>query len=109
MNFHLLLPMLLGANAILHIIQSFMFGFNSTTTPVVIWGIALAVMAYAWRKAVPTWLKWLTLFMPLFGGIGLASGQIPSTNPLWLDYSIIGLDIVTVLVMIYYLFLNKNA
>ena len=107
MNFQFLLPLLLGANALLHIIQGFLYGFNSATIPVVIWGLVLAVLAFLWRKPAPTWLKWVTLLMPLTGGIGLASGIIPSTNPMWLDYSIIGLDLVTVLVMVYGLFIRK--
>ena len=107
MNLPLILAMLLLVNALLHIIQGFLYGFNKTTTPVVIWGLALAALGAFWIQQQPTtsWLKWTTFLMPLLGGFILTSQLSKSTNAKWIDYSIIGLDILTVATMIYILFI----
>jgi len=72
MNLKSLIPIFLFIGAFFHVIQGFLFGFNETTTPVVIWGVVLAFLGYFWTKAVvPNWTKWVTLIMPIVGGTGL--------------------------------------
>ncbi len=107
MNLPLILTILLAAGAFFHIIQGFLYGFNKTTIPVVIWGIVLAILGILWMQQQPTaaWLKWTTFLMPLVGGLGLSTQLSKSTNAKWIDYSIIGLDILTVGTMIYILFI----
>jgi len=93
----LLIAVLLVANAILHIIQPFRKGFNKTTIPVFIWGLLLLALAFFWFKPpIYNWVRWATLILPLVGGTGLFLQLKQSVNPKWLDYSIIGLDIATV-------------
>jgi len=108
MNLPLILTILLFANAFFHIIQGFLYGFNKTTIPVVIWGIVLVALGIFWIQQQPTtiWLKWTTFLMPLLGGFILTSQLSKSTNAKWIDYSIIGLDILTVGTMIYILFIR---
>jgi len=108
MNLKSLIPIFLFIGAFFHVIQGFLFGFNETTTPVVIWGVVLAFLGYFWTKAVvPNWTKWVTLIMPIVGGTGLFMNLAASTNPAWIDYSILGLDVVTVLSVAYLMFLKK--
>jgi len=108
MNLKSLIPIFLFLGAFFHVIQGFMFGFNETTTPVVIWGVVLAVLGYFWmRPTVPTWTKWTTLIMPIVGGATLFTGLAASTNPAWIDYSILGLDVMTVLSVAYLMFVKK--
>jgi|GEM_PF-3262135 len=105
MTISIIIATLLLVNAILHLMQGPLFGFNQNTTPVFIWGIGLVGLAVMWfSPPVATWVNWVTLIAPLIGGIGLASGIMPSTNPKWLDYSIIVLDIVTVALVAYEMF-----
>jgi len=105
MDYHLILPILLAANAFVHIIQGFLYGFNKKTIPVVIWGIFLAILGFLWLNPVANWVKWATLIMPLIGGTGLAAGLSNSTNAKWIDYSILVLDVFTIGLMGYILFL----
>jgi len=85
MNLTLILTILLIAGAFFHII-----------------------LGIFWMQQQPTatWLKWTTLIMPLVGGLGLSTQLSKSTNAKWIDYSIIGLDILTVGTMIYILFIR---
>lgn len=105
MDYHLILPLLLAANAFVHIIQGFFYGFNKKTIPVVIWGIILGVIGYLWLNPVADWVKWVTLIMPIVGGTGLVTQLSSSTNAKWIDYSILVLDVVTIGLMVYLLFL----
>jgi len=105
MNLPLILTILLLANAFFHIVQGFLYGFNKTTIPLAIWGLVLAVLGVFWMSPAATWLKWTTFLMPLVGMTILRSQLSKSTNAKWVDYSIIALDILTVGLMIYILFL----
>jgi len=105
MSVHLILPIVLFLNALLHIIQGFLYGFNQKTTPVVIWGVVLAVLSYLWLNPVATWIKWTTLIMPIVGGIVLSSQLKKSTNAKWIDIGILLLDGFTIGFLAYVMFL----
>jgi len=106
MNLPLIIAILLLINALLHIIQGFLYGFNKKTIPVVIWGIVLGVLAYLWLSPVSKLVKWVTLIMPSLGAIILSTQIEKSTNAKWIDYGIIILDALTVGIMIYLLFIK---
>jgi len=93
----LVIVVLLVVNAILNIIQPFREGFNKATIPVFVWGLLLLVLAFFWFKPpIYHWVRWVTLILPLVGGLGLFLQLKQSVNPKWIDYSIIGLDVATV-------------
>ena len=100
MEITLLIAVFMFANAFFHVVQGFLYGFNKKNNPVVVWGLVLAALGVPWMSGNPdNWIIWVSLILPLIGVTALTFTLKQSTNTKWVDYSIIGLDVVTVAVI----------
>ncbi len=97
-----LLALMLFLNAALHILQGFKYGFNRTTIPVVVWGIILAMLGGLLLKPpIADWVPWAIVAFCSLGAMGLLIQNRTSSVAKWINQSILFLDALIVLTVLY--------
>lgn len=75
-------------NAIIHLGQTFFYGFQESNRPMILFGSVFLFLAFTLEKNL-AWVQWAAIIVPAVGFIGALTGFADSLKPNWLNYSII--------------------
>ena len=80
------------ANAILHLGQTFFFGFQESNRPTILFGTIFLFLAFSFQKD-ESWINWALIIVPLTGFVAVLSGFSESLKADWLNYTMILLNL----------------
>lgn len=87
-----LLFYLLLVTAILHLGQTFFYGFQEHNRPTILFGTVFLFLAFSFEKDL-SWINWALIIVPLTGFIAVLTGFSESLKPNWLNYLMILLNL----------------
>jgi hypothetical protein len=83
--------------ALLHLGQTFYFGFQESNRPTILFGTVFLYLAFNFQKDLD-WINWALIIVPLTGFIAVLTGFSESLKPNWLNYLMILLNLGLLLV-----------
>lgn len=93
---------LLIANAIVHLLSFNALNIQKAANRWTVFAFAIInlLLVFFLKMGYP-WARYLAIIFPLIGGIGLLTQLSKSTSPKWMDYTILLLDALIIVLLIY--------